>query len=427
MSLLGTGHTPHAGTTAEAEALIAEARARARRRRRRIAVAVLGAVALAAGTLAATGAFAGGQPTATAQSRTADAIADPPAPPAYFIMDAISTGGSYGTPVIRASATGKLVAPTPVGNDPRLDDYDPPYGLAATGPDSFVVGLMTPSDCSTQFFRFHINDRGQPGVLTQVGPTLPGNLTAMAATAGGGLIGYAIDRSGCAKAGHGSYLGVFEPGNGRTRQWTNAPAYLTQLSMSANGRLLAFTQQLTKPVPHSNGGFEITGYQVRVLATDAAPGPVDGRSRVAASISPQDSQFATPTVLLSPTGTSFYLCAEPFAFPQRGAKKITDTAKIVAYRTTTGKATGVLAAWAASYAPTNSGYAPVTLSCSSMALDPSGRFLLVPYLKTSDNPANQSSSGSLTGARINTATGATSDWTIPYGEGQSPGVMNIAW
>ena len=173
---------------------------------------------------------------------------------------------------------------------------------------------------------------------------------------------------------------MFEPGNGRTRQWTDAPAYLTQLSMSANGRLLAFVQTLTKPAPGGGGGgFEITGYQVRVLATDTAPGPVDGRSRVAASISPQDSQFVTPAVLLSPTGTSFYLCAEPFAFPQRGAKKITDTAKIVAYRTATGKATGVLAAWAASYAPANSGYAPVTLSCSSMALDPSGRFLLVPY------------------------------------------------
>ena len=59
MSLLGTGQTPQAGTSAEAEALIAEARARARRRRRRIAVAVLGAVAVAAGGLAAAGGFPG--------------------------------------------------------------------------------------------------------------------------------------------------------------------------------------------------------------------------------------------------------------------------------------------------------------------------------------------------------------------------------
>jgi hypothetical protein len=423
MSLLGTGHTaPQAGTSAEAEALIAEARARARRRRRRIAVAVLGAVAVAAGGLAATGGFPGSGPAAAGHSRTAGPIVDSSRPPAYF-LDATTLGSGYTTPEIRASATGKLVAPTPIGN---LDDYDPPYGLAATGPDAFVVGLMTPSDCSTQFFRFQVNDRGRPGALTRVGPTLPGDLTAMAASAGGGLIGYAINGSGCAKAGHGSYLGVFDPGNGRTRQWTGVPPYVTQLSMSANGRLLAFTQTLTKPAPGSGGGYQITGYQVRVLATDAAPGPVDGRSRVAASVSAQDSLLAAPTVLLSPSGTSFYLCAEPFAFPKRGADKITDTARIVAYRTATGKATGVLAAWAASYV-NRTGYAPLALSCSTMALDPSGRFLLVPYLETSGNPADPSSSGSLTAARINTATGAKSNWTIPYGNGQGQDTMSIAW
>jgi hypothetical protein len=429
MSLLGTGHTaPQAGTSAEAEALIAEARARARRRRRRIAVAVLGAVAVAAGGLAAAGGFTGSIPAATGHSRTAGAIAEPSGPPAYF-MDATNMGGDYSSPEIRASATGKLVAPTPVGSDPRLDDYDPPYGLAATGPNSFVVGLMTPSDCSTQFFRLQINDRGQPGTLARVGPTLPGELTSMAASAGGGLIAYSINGAGCPKAGHGTSLGVFDPSNGRTRQWTDAPKYMTQLSMSANGRLLAFTQTLTKPAPGSgDNGFEITGYQVRVLATDAATGPVAGRSRVAASISAQDSQLAAQTVLLSPTGTSFYLCTEPFVLPKRGDNKITDSAKIVAYRTATGNAVGVLAAWTASYpAPTGSYYPPLAVSCSSMALDPSGRFLLVPYLETASNPADPSSSGSLTGARINTATGAKTDWTIPYGNSQGEHTMSVAW
>jgi hypothetical protein len=425
MSLLGTGQSPSAGSSAEAEALIAEARARARRRRRRIAVAVLCAVAVAAGSLAAAGALPGSRP-AGAGGGAVGATAGQAGPPAYFI-DATSMGSAYTSPEIRASATGRLVGSTPIGSDPRLRDYDPPYGLAATGPDSFVVGLMTPSDCSTQFFRFSINGQGRPGALTQVGPTRPGELTSMAASAGGGLIAYVIDRSGCPTSGHGSYLGVFDPVTGRTRQWTDAPTYMSQLSMSANGRLLAFTQELTRPVPHSNGGFQITGYQVRVLATDAAPGTVDGRSRVAAAISPQDSLFAALTVLLSPTGTSFYLCVTPFAFPERGAKRITDTVKVVAYRTATGRATGVLAAWAASYAPDTSGFAPVTLSCSSMALDPSGRFLLVPYLETSDNPSDQTSSGSLTGARVNTATGARSDWTIAYGDGQDFADMSIAW
>ena len=389
-----------------------------RRRRRSIAVAVIGAVTVAAGTLLAPGALAGSRPAPTAGG----AVTKPPAPPAYFI-DATSMGSAYSSPEIRASATGKLVAGTPVAN---LADYDPPYGLAATGPDSFVVGLMTPSDCSTQFFRFRVNDRGRPGALTRIGPTLPGDLTAMAASAGGGLVAYAITGDGCANSrGLGSYLGVFDPATGRTRRWTDAPASLTQLSMSANGRLLAFAQTLTKPA--AGGGYEITGYRVRTLATNAAPGTVNGRSRVAASISPQDSLFTAPAVLLSPTGTSFYLCAEPFALPKRGAKKITDTARVVSYRTATGKATGVVATWAESYAPPKNGEAPLSLSCSTMALDPSGRYLLVPYLERYAKSSAPSASGSLTAVRINLATRARSHWTIPDGDGQGQVTMSIAW
>ena len=196
--------------------------------------------------------------------------------------------------------------------------------------------------------------------------------------------------------------------------------------MSANGRLLAFSEEETKPAPGGNGGFEILGYQVRALATDAATGPVDGRSRVEASISLQDSTFALPTVLLSPTGTAFYLCTEPFALPKRGSKKITDIAKVVAYETATGRPTGVVADWSSSYV-NRTGYAPAALSCSSMALDPSGRYLLVPYRQTFTHPGDEYSGGSLTAARIDTATGAQSDWTLRYGERGSLGAMSIAW
>jgi hypothetical protein len=290
-----------------------------------------------------------------------------------------------------------------------------------------VVGLMTPSDCSTQFFRFKLNDRGRPGALARVGPTIPGDLTSIAASAGGGLIAYEIDGDGCAGARTaGNYLGVLDVSTGRTRRWTDVPRFAGQLSMSANGRLVAFSQTVTKPAPGSGGnGFEILGYQVRVLATDAAPGPVERRSRVAASIAPQDSRG--PTAVLSATGTSFYLCTEPWALPKREDKKVTDEAKIVVYRTATGKATGVLADWTASYGQDNNGgVAPLTLGCSAMALDPSGRYLLVPYLETAGNPY-QSSSGSLTAARINTVTGAKTTWTIPSGTGQGQDTMSIAW
>jgi hypothetical protein len=439
MNLAGTGHdVPHAGTAAEAEALIAEARARARRRRRRIAVAVVCAAALAAGTLAASGGFSGRGPGARARNGPAGAVTGVTGPPRYFLY-AQQSGGAYDWLQIRESASGKVVAQP----YPQPPDYLPPYGMAATGPGSFVVGMMTPSDCATQFFRFRLDDRGRPGALTRVGPTLPGELTAMAASAGGGLIGYAIDDTGCKKAGTslGAYLGVLDVHSGQTRQWTEASgrsqlymsanglsSRLSQLSMSANGRLLAFSQATGLPM---HGGVEITGVQVRVLPTDAPPGPVAERSRVVARTPVGNSLFSGgAVVLLSPSGTSFYLCSQDSSLPLRGASRITETARITAHQTATGKATGVIAAFTASYVPAKSGvsYYPPALGCSSMALDTSGRFLLVPYLVSYLNPGEDSYSGALLRmAIINTATGARSAWTLPFGKGDAPGSMTIAW
>jgi hypothetical protein len=74
----------------------------------------------------------------------------------------------------------------------------------------------------------------------------------------------------------------------------------------------------------------------------------------------------------------------------------------------------------------NGGYPPA-LGCSSMALDTSGRFLLVPYLVSHLNPADSYSGGSLRTAVINTATGARSAWTLRFGEDNTPGSMTIAW
>ena len=233
MNLTGADHTPHAGADAEAQALIEEARARARRRRARIAVAMVCAAVLAAGTIAAIGGFSGSRPGAPARTGSAGAVTGLASLPRYFVYAQQSLDGSYDWLQIRESATGKLVSQPHQG--PL--DYLPPYGLAATGPRSFVVGMMTPSDCATQFFRLPLDDQGRPGALTPVGPTLPGELTAMA-SASSGLIGYAIDDSGCKTGGtsRGIYLGVLDLHSGRARQWTQA-SRISQLSMSANGRL----------------------------------------------------------------------------------------------------------------------------------------------------------------------------------------------
>lgn len=419
MNLAGTGHIPHAGADVEAQALIEEARARARRRRARIAVAVVCAAALAAGTIAASGGFSGSRPRAPARTGPADAVTGLAALPRYFLY-AQQSQGNYGWLQIRESATGKLVAQP----HPQPPDYLPPYGLAATGPGSFLVGMMTPSDCATRFFRWRLDDQGRPGALTPVGPTLPGELTAMAASAGGGLIGYAIDDSGCKTGGtsRGVYLGVLDAHSGRTRQWSQG-FRITQLSISANGRLLAFTDTTGRPV---QGGMMITGMQVRVLAADASPGTVAERSRVVARTAADFSPSGSTAVLLSPSGTSFYLCSQPLSLQRPGASRIVETARIVGYRTATGTTTGVLATFTASYVPPRgvSYYAP-TVGCSSMALDPSGRFLLVPYREMPLNLEADNSSARVSAAIVDTTTGARSDWTLQLDN--APSSITVAW
>jgi hypothetical protein len=430
-----------AESTAEAQALIQEARARARRRRRRIALVVACAAALAVGTLAAVGGFSGGRAGARGGDGSSGAAASLAGAPRYF-LDAPQTGSAYGGLEIRASATGKLVAQTYSPDVPQGSAYLPPFGLAATGPNSFVVGMMTPNDCETRFFRLQLDAQGRPGPLTAFGPTLPGDLTSLVASAGGGLVGYAVD-NGCKQDGTslGTYLGVFNTRTGQTTRWSTQATDIGQLSMSANGRLLAYTQDTGKPLPRIDppGSMELTGLQVRVLPTNAPPGTVAERSRVVASTSLAflDFDSSATTVLLSPTGTSFYLCSEPIALPQTypipqmGSRTITQTATITAFQTATGKATGVIADFTLSTPESaDNGGVQVRVDCASMALDPSGRFLLVPYRQVPPNPEVYGANGSVSVAVINTATGAKSTWTVPFGQNDPPGWLTaaaVAW
>jgi hypothetical protein len=84
--------------------------------------------------------------------------------------------------------------------------------LAATGTDSFVIALQVGDGCATRLYRVVLSDRGRPGGLSPVGPELPGSVWSLAATTGGGVIGYAV--SGCGKGDPG-YIGVFDT---RTQQ-----------------------------------------------------------------------------------------------------------------------------------------------------------------------------------------------------------------
>jgi hypothetical protein len=60
-----------------------------------------------------------------------------------------------------------------------------------------------------------------------------------------------------------------------------------------------------------------------------------------------------------------------------------------------------------------------------MALDPSGRFLLVPYLEMPLNLESDNSGARFSSAIIDTATGARSDWTLQLND--SPNSTTVGW
>jgi hypothetical protein len=401
---------------AEAEALIKEARERARRRRRRLTLGLVSVLVVAASVFAVVRSSSGGVAQGRRKPSAQPAAVIAPVAQPRFFADAQGSGEGNGPLQVRAAGTGRLV-----WQDARTTTADGVTGLAAAGPGSFIVALNATGACATQLYRVRLTAGGQPGALTPFGPALPGELWSLAVGDGGRVIGYAI--SGCSK-GMSGYLGVLRVSTGRTRRWGDVSlggsagnlALQGALSMSANGRLLGFAADTA-----SQASGLITMQSVRLLNTDAPAGSVAERSRVvyrkAEPRAAGGSDVAAAS--LSSAGTSIYACLQSVTRNQA-------TAKIVTYGTTPGTPGRTIMTFTARGIA--QGYAPLA-SCSSMTLDTSGRFLLVPYSlhylsRPSTNVVQRV-------AKINLATKAISTVAVQMpgsgGISQESGMSIVAW
>jgi hypothetical protein len=404
---------PIADGDVDAQVLIKEARARARRRRRRLALVLAVLLALIAGVAAAVRSPSGKVATATARRDHSRSPAFVPLTLPPFFADVQGSGEGNGPLQIRETGSGHLV-----WQDTRVTSADGVTGLAAASQRSFVFAMNAGSACATKLYRARLSASGLPGALAPLGPTLPGMLWSLTVGDDGRVIGYAI--SGCSKGAPG-YLGVLQLPSGRTREWGDLSlggmssgnlALQGQLTMSADGRLLGFAADA---ISQPDG--LIMGQNVRVLATDAPPGSVSRRSRViyrqAAPGLGTRSDLAAAS--LSPSGTSAYVC-------RQSATRTLATAEIMAYSASTADPRGVITTFNAK------GTWP-QVSCSSMALDSSGGFLLVPY--TVHSAAGPSAEVLQQVAVINLATRAI--FTVPIkmsgsgGISEENGTSIVAW
>jgi hypothetical protein len=326
---------------------------------------------LSAGLLVATAALPGcGSATGHRGSSAADAggSTSPPATvrlgwPRFF-ADTVDSVEGNGMLQVRDSATGTLVA-----EDKHMFGVPGIAALVATGTRSFVIAAPAGDNfnCATRLYRVSLKSGGRPGLLSPLGKVLRGQVWSLAASAHGRLIGYAV--GGCVK-GQPGYLGILDVRTGRTRQWRdvslagespgNVAVNGPLLSMSADGRLLAFTGWDVAGNWRVIGKGRFTRQVVRVLPTAAASGTLAQRSHVVLSRPLSPAELAS--VNLSPSARSLYLCTMS---PGRNRSVRT----VAAYDTATGARLRVIATLTGTYVPT---------TCQ-MALDSTGRFLLLTY------------------------------------------------
>jgi hypothetical protein len=343
--------------------------------------------------------------TAPASASATASASRAAAPPRFFADLVLGEQGGQSQLQVRESATGRLVA---------QDRSVLASGLAALADGrTFVIAEPVGQSCATRLYQVRLNGRGQPGALSPLPvPVLPGELYSLTASGNGHVLGYAI--SGCSKGDPG-YIGVVHVPSGRTTRWGNmelggvSPGNVGlngELSLSANGRLLAF------PAFRLSANSTITAQGVRVLHVDAEPGTVAQRSRIVRGSPYPPYRPLLASAVLSPGGRTLYTCTI--------LRQARHAVRLAADHSGTGRLRRALATLAVTGPRPAADYCPI-------ALDGLGRHLLVPYsIRFSRNPEV---APKLRIARVTISTGrvAILNVRLPAGGMQPADGLLIAW
>jgi hypothetical protein len=229
--------------------------------------------------------------------------------------------------------------------------------IAGTGADRtfFAATDLNPqTSCKTSFYKFTLSAAGQPSGLTRLPvSTLPGLPTALAASADGHLAAYSVTNcAGDASSQIGSGqvtggIGLINLAAGqiaRTWTYTLGEDYTTDLSMSADGSLLGYSNFISSS---SRAG--------RVLTTSAASGSDQSASRVVVRNPVTTALSASGQLMYAITGAHSQLLA--------------------AYATASGQQVKVLHRWSAAE------------QIGPVVTDPAGGYALIPITATPGRPA----------------------------------------
>jgi len=256
-----------------------------------------------------------------------------PAPghyPPFRVVVTVSDNNRDSTLLVESAATGHVVSTltTPWQGAMWIDVS------ATAGATRFIVAAEPQSSpyTPTRLYTLTLSARGTVTGLTPLAvPTLPGELTSLAASADGSTVAYTTFGPGAAYE-----AGVIT--GGRTRQWSvsaGAIAGIWHVSVSSDGGMLAFmTQGLGRD------GVEDTAW---VLPTGSAPGSLTARARKVYDHSHVGGAGHAMTVLesalISPDGGTLYLCTSASSASGR------TVTTVAAYSTAEEASPGTISAW----------------------------------------------------------------------------------
>jgi hypothetical protein len=275
----------------------------------------------------------------------------------------------------------------------------------------FAVAHQVGRSVQALFYKFSVSADGRPSALAPIqvrGIPTGGIPVALAATADGSRLAVSLDGEG--QAGE---IAIIDVASGTiTRHWphTLSEDYSTDLSISADGRLIAFTNYI---------GSGYSAVQVsRVMSTSAPSGPDTIVSRVLAR--------DTSDAMLNTTGTVLYALARTPGQPAYEPGHV-----LLAYDVASGKLIRVIHRWPLRVIVGMAGAGP-------LSTDPAGGFALVPFLLSTKNAKACGLSAvtrkhhcvkyliPTTGlASLNLATGALT--TLPLTYPQFPSFGVFAW
>jgi hypothetical protein len=239
---------------------------------------------------------------------------------------------------------------------------------ATAGATRFIVAAAPESSpyTPTRLYALTLSARGAVTGLTPLAvPTLPGEITSLAASADGSTVAYTTFGPGAAYE-----VGVIT--GGRTRQWSvpaGVIAGIWHVSVSGDGAMLAvITQSLGR------AGVENTAW---VLPTGSAPGSLTARARKVYDHSYVGGAGHAMTILdsalISPDGRTLYLSTTASSASGRTVTAVT------AYSTADAASLGTISTWGGGYPEQLS---PVGGMLLSWDPDSSTAYLINPATRT---------------------------------------------